>query len=333
MKATYSIAAVGCALVLSACGGGGGGGTGTTPVQASGPYTITAADAPKAAHNSYAAGSLVGGWSGPLLDLMGGVSVTPADTGVVSPVLDLVRRAYDSKGGNLLTGVAVTQMCPRGGSLTVDGTIHDQTTVSNGDTLTINAVSCVLNEGTASGKLSIKASGVTGDVFNDPTGTLTLDATFNDFSLESGGMIHIVTGDMKFDITGTSTTDGTFAVSGGSLQVTEQRLGATVASLALTQYAVSTAMHSRTGTTTANFKVSGTADGIGQFAYTVKNLQPFVRTTGSAATSGAMIVYGGTSSVTATVVSSGVRVDYRANSDGGVTQSSTQSWSDFSAGF
>jgi hypothetical protein len=46
-------------------------------------------------------------------------------------------------------------------------------------------------------------------------------------------------------------------------------------------------------------------------------------------TSGSLIVNGAGSSVTATVVSNGVRLDYSAKGDGVVTQTSTLSWSDF----
>jgi len=348
MKTRYSIAAVGCALVLSACGGGGGGSgggaggvgsgggtTNSTPVQTAGLSTIAAADAPRAASNSYGAGSLADGWSSPMIDLMAGVSVTPPDASVVSTVLDLVRHAYDSNGANLLTGATVSNACVDGGTMTLSETLfHTHTTISNGDRLTLTANNCASNGSTTNGTLSITVSGSSGNVFyNSGPGTLTLDATFSNFQTTSGSNGHFVNGDMKLGIASTNDTDATFTVSGQSLQVTELRSGATVATLGLTGYSIITDMRGKTGTTTADFSVSGNANGTGQFAYTVKNLQPFVRTTGSAATSGSLIVYGGVATVTATVVSGGVRVDYSAKGDGVVTQSSTLSWNDFSAGF
>jgi hypothetical protein len=337
MKTKYAIAAVGCTLVLSACGGGGGGGGGSTSsaaVETAGLSAITAANAPKAASDGYVAGSLISGWSLPVTELLAGVSVTPTGGSVVSPVLDLLRHAYDSKGADLLTGATVSYSCTGGGFLTIDETaVHDHTTISNGDTLTLTATSCTEAGGTSNGKLSIKVSGASGNVFYNATGTLTLDSTFNDFSVATGGTIEIVNGDMKISITNTSSTDATFAISGASLQLTEQRSGATVAAVTLSGYSANTVMQGRTGSTKADFKVSGNANGIGQFAYTVKNLQPFVRTTGSTPSSGSLIVYGASSSVTATVISNGVRVDYSANGNGGVTQSSTLSWSDFSTDF
>jgi len=183
MNTKNSIAAVGCALVLSACGGGGGGGGGGTspaPVQTAGLSTITAANAPKAASDSYVAGNLIGVWSLPATDLLAGASVTPTGGSVVSPVLDLLRHAYDGKGADLLTGAAVSYSCTGGGSLTIDETaVHDHTTISNGDTLTFIATSCTEAGGTTNGKLSVKASGASGNGFYTATGTLTLERTLD----------------------------------------------------------------------------------------------------------------------------------------------------------
>jgi hypothetical protein len=332
MKNTYSLAVVGCALVLSACGGGGGGGgTGSAPVQAS-LSTIAAADAPKVAGNGYAAGTVISQSSTSLAGIVTGVSVAPAGVSAVSPVLDLVKQAYGKSGAGLLTGVTLSDSCTGGGTVTIDANLHNQNTLSNGDTLTMTALNCTEDGATLNGKVSITVSGVSGDVINSPTGGVTLATQFNGFAVASGSTSATLTGDMKIGVTVTSNVDATFAISGASLLVTEQRSGATVASRTLTDYAMTGSVHGTTVSAAASFSVSGNANGLGQFAYTVKNLQPFVTTTTGMPTSGSLIVNGAGSSVTATVVSNGVRIDYSAKGDGVVTQTSTLSWSDFLAG-
>ena len=330
MKNTTSLAAVGCALVLSACGGGGGGGgTGSTPVQASSLSTIAATDAPRVAINGYAAGTVISQSSSSLTGIVTGVTVAAPGVGAVSPVLGLVKQAYGNNGTALLTGVTISDSCTGGGTVTIDANLHNQNTLSNGDTLTMTAFNCTEDGATMNGKLSITVSGVSGDVINSTTGAVTLATSFTNFSIASGSTSDTLSGDMKISLTATSSVDATFAISGASLLATEQRSGATVATRTLTGYSVTGSVHGSTVSAAADFSVSGNANGLGQFAYTVKNLQPFVTTTTGVPTAGSLIVSGAGSSVTATVVSNGVRVDYSAKGDGVVTQTSTLSWSDF----
>jgi hypothetical protein len=136
---------------------------------------------------------------------------------------------------------------------------------------------------------------------------------------------------MKISVNATSATDLDLTISGNSLQVTEQHAGTTVATRTLTGYSMTGGIHGGTKVTASvNFAVSGNADGLGQFAYKVQSLEPFVSTTtDDLPTSGSFIVNGAASSVTATVVPTGVRLDYSAKGDGVITQTSTVSWSGF----
>jgi hypothetical protein len=331
MKSMPSLTALACVLSLSACGGGGGGsGSASTPVQTSALTVISAADAPKAASNGYAAGSLISQSSSSLTDIVTGASMAPTGVGAVSPVLDLVKRAFGRDGGNLVTGVTMSNACTGGGTVTIDATLRSQNTLNNGDTLTMTAKNCIEDGDTLNGALSMTVSGVSGDIVNGTTGAVTLDTRFTAFSVASGSTNDTLNGDMKIGLNATSPTDLALAISGTSLQVTEQRAGATVATRTLTAYSVTGSVHATTVTAAANFTVSGNANGLGQFAYTVQSLQPFVgTTTADLPTSGAMIVNGAGSSVTATVVSNGVRLDYSAKGDGVITQTSTLSWSNF----
>jgi hypothetical protein len=327
MKYSYSLAAAGCVLVLSACGGGG---NGSAPAQTSSLSTITAADASKVASNGYAAGNVISQSSLSVTDIMMGVSVAPPGISAVSPLLDLVRKAYDSNGANLLTGVATSDSCTGGGTVTFDETVKTQGSLSNGDTLKITAFNCTENGVTVNGTVSVAVSGASGSA--STSGTVTLDASFNNFKIAYGSSAENLNGDMRVSMANTSSSDATVTISGASLSATEQRSGATVATLTLAPYSVSSSIHGTTESDAANFSVSGSANGLGQFAYTVKNLQPIVRTTGSMPTSGSFVINGAASSVTATVVPNGVRVDYSANGNDVVTQTSTLSWSDFLAG-
>jgi hypothetical protein len=337
MKTTYSMAAVGCALVLSACGGGGGssgggsdtsGTTGSTPVQTSTLSPIAAADAPKVASNAFDTSVLITDSSGDLTAMFTGASVAPVGVSVVSPVLGLVKKAYANDSAEFLTGGVMSQACAGGGTVTVSSVALNQYAASNGDKMTITATNCTESGITMNGVLSITVSGVSGDILNSTTGNATLDGYFEHFSATSGSTTETLNGDMKI---GLAMVPGTLtiAISGASLQSTEQRSGATVATRTLTSYQVNGNVKGSTVTSAASFSVTGTANGLGQFAYTVKNLQPFVTTTTGMPTAGSLVVSGASATVTATVVSNGVRVDYSARGDGVITQTSTLSWSDF----
>jgi hypothetical protein len=333
MKSTNSLVAVGCAIALSACGGGGGNAGTTTPAPTSTLSYIAPADAAKAAGNGYAAGALLNQSSTSLTDIVAGVSVAPAQLGVVTPVLDLVKRALHVEGGRLLTGVTMSNACSGGGNVTINATLKNENTLSNGDTLTMTATNCIESGSTLNGALSITMSGVSADFVNGTAGAVTMDTRFTGFSVGEGSITDTLNGDMKIALNIQSATDLSIAVSGASLQASEQKSGTTVATRTLTAYSMTGSVHGTTVTAASSFSVSGSANGLGQFAYTVKNLKQFVSsTTSDQPTAGSLIVNGKASSVTATVVSNGIRLDYSAKGDGVTTQSSTVVWNDFLAG-
>lgn len=333
MKSTNSLVAVGCALALSACGGGGGNAGAPASAPTSTLSSISATDAPKAAGNGYAASTVLGQSSTSLTGMVAGVSVAPAQVGAVTPVLTLAKRAFTANGGRLLAGVTVSEACSGGGTVTIDATLKNENMFSNGDTLAITAKNCVEDGDALNGSVSIAISGVSGDLVNTNAGSATLDTRFTAFSVASGSTTDVLNGDMKIGVTAKSASDLSLTISGSSLQASEQKSGATVANRTLTAYSVTGSVQGSTVTAAANFTVAGSANGLGQFSYTVKNLQPFTSTiTSDLPTAGALIVNGNASSVTATVVSNGVRVDYSAKGDGVITQSNTLTWADFLAG-
>jgi hypothetical protein len=341
MKNHILVLALGSAMALSACGGGGGGGGGgtttpppvttTPPPATSTQSSITAANATSAASNAYAATTSVGASSASLTDILTGVSVTNANINTVAPLLALVKRAYSGK--QLLTGAAVneTQPCTGGGTLVTTGTVSNPDAVSNGDALTITANSCVENNQTLSGALAVKFSGVTGNTAT-PVFGVTMDSTFTNFNITSGTDKVGVNGDMKIVLNQTSASANSITLSGTSLKTTEQQGSAAAVERTITAYSVTGSTQGNVNTSAANFGLSGTSPKLGTFAYTVKNLAPFVINTSTASavpTSGSLIVTGNASSVTATVVSNGVRVDFSAAGNATITSTETVAWAAF----
>lgn len=325
-----------CVLALSACGGGGSSGNtgGSAPAPVSTLSPITSANAPRVASNAYAAAVTISDSSTSLNGLLTGVTLDRAPIGVVSPVLKLVRQAYARDGQPLLTalltGVTITEACSGGGSIAIDATVRSQDTVSNGDTLKITGNNCVEDGDTINGTLSATFSNISGDMLNSSTWTATLDTSFTNFSLRNGNETLGINGDMKVAVNQTNATSNSVTISGRSLQTTEQQSGLTLATRTLTEYAMTGTTRGTTVTSTASFTMSGSTNALGQFSYTVKNLQPFVTNGTGIPGAGSLIVNGAASSVTLTVLSTtSVRLDYSAKGDGVVTQTNNLGWIEF----
>lgn len=335
MKNHILVLALGSAMVLSACGGGGGGGSTTPPPVTTTPppatstqSSITAANATSAASNAYAATTSVGSSSTPLTGILTGVSVSNVNGNTVAPLLKLVKRAYH--GQQLLTGVSVTdtQPCSGGGNLVINGTVSNPDAISNGDTLTVTANSCVEGTETLSGTLSVNFSGVSGNTSTDVFG-VTMDSTFTNFNITSGTDKIGVNGDMKVVLSQTSASASTIALSGTSLKTTEQQGSAAAVERTITAYTVTGSTKDGVSSSAANFGLSGTSPKLGTFSYTVQNKQQFVFNSATAVvpSSGSLIVNGNASSVTATVVANGMQVDFTPA--GGTTQTSVVAWDAF----
>jgi hypothetical protein len=334
MKHRTFFLAIASTLALGACGGGGDAGSAAnpTPVQTSALTPITAGNSNKAAANAYTANDLINNSSSPATGILTGVSIGGTGISAVPPVLKLVKRAVGQGSAPLLTGVTMTEGCSGGGSISIDANLRNVQTISNGDTMTVTAKNCVEDGDNLNGTLTIAISAVSGDLVNSSTGAATLDTRFTGFSIASGSETATVNGDMAIAISLLSATSSSVTVSGKSLQITEQKAGATVANLGLSDYSLSGSTNGTTTTSAASFTLSGNANGLGQFAYTVKNIQPFVSVGTAMPSSGSLIVNGFASSVTLTAVNaSSLRLDYSAKGDGTITQSATLSWSEFVA--
>ncbi|RZA30433.1 MAG: hypothetical protein EOP02_01530 [Proteobacteria bacterium] len=288
MNKPLLVLALGSAMVLSACGGGGGGGgsggsTTTPPVTTTPPpatstqSSITATNATSAASNAYAATTSVGASSTSLTDILTGVNVNRANINTVAPLISLVKLAYS--GPQLLTGVTQTntKQCRNGGSITTDATISNPNGLSNGDVLKVTAANCIDGSNTLNGTFTVNFSGVTGNI-STPVFGVTMDSAFTNFSIVSGTDKVGVNGDMKVVLNQTSAGNNTIALSGNSLQTTEQQGSAAVVNRTITAYTVSGKTENGADSSAANFGLSGTSPKLGTFAYTVKNLAPFAFT-------------------------------------------------------
>lgn len=332
MKHTTLALAVGAALILSACGGGGG--DAPAPV-ASAPVstlsTITAGNANSVAANGYGASTVIGDSSSSFTGILTGVSVSGGGgVGVVAPVLKLIKHAGSAP--QLLTGVTMSSSCTGGGTVTIDATMRSEQALSNGDTMSVSAQNCVEDGETVNGKLSVTFSNLSGDMLNSSIFGATLDMRFTTLSITSGSEAVTVNGDMKVAINQASPTSNSLSISGQSLQATEQRSGSTIASVTLANYTMTGSTNGNAITSAASFALAGNSTALGQFSYTVKNVQPFVSTGRAVPDSGALIVNGAGSSVTLTVVdSNNVRLDHSAKGDGVITQTNTLTWAAFLA--
>jgi hypothetical protein len=327
--------AIASSMVLSACGGGGGSSGGSTspaPVQTSNLTPITAANSGKAAASGYTANNLINGSSSSVTGVLTGVSIAGTGISAVAPVVNLVKRTFGQGSVPMLAGVTLSQPCSGGGTIAIDATLRNTQALSNGDTMTVTAQNCVEAGNNLNGRMSITFSDVSGDIMNTWVGAATMNTSLTNFSIASGGETATLNGDMKIAMTSTSATSNSITISGKSLQTSEQKAGATVATLTLADYSLTGSTNGATTTSAANFSLSGNANGLGQFAYTVKSLQPFVSVGTAMPSSGALIINGAASSVTVNALgNSGVRLDYSAKGDGTVTQSTTLSWADFIA--
>jgi hypothetical protein len=331
MKIQLILLGLGSALVLSGCGGGGGDDGSAAPVAAA-PVTtlstVTATNAPQAAGNAYASSMAISNSSAQLNGLLTGVSVGGTTISVVAPALDLIRKVYP-RTTPLLTGITATEACSGGGTMTVDAKESNEQMASNGDTFRLTATNCVESGNTINGTLAVTLSNITGDMQNSYNWTATLDGSISNFKVTSGTETASVNGDMKIEMAQTDATSNSLRISGKSLTRTAQRSGQSVGNLTLADYSMTGSTQGTTVSSAANFTVSGSTDGLGQFAYSVKNIQPFVSTGGSMPSAGSLIVIGASSSVTLSVATaSTVRLDFSAKGDGVITQTRDLSWTE-----
>jgi hypothetical protein len=327
---------IGAALVLSACGGGSstdsastGSASANTPQQSTFSL-ITAENAAPAANNAYAANASISDSSSTISAILTGVSINGPTISTVAPALDMIDRAYKKGSMKLLAGVSMSQACSGGGTVSINGNVRSEDVASNGDVLTFSTNNCVEDNIVLNGAFTITLSDINGLAFNSDTWNATLNTQYDDFSVSTSDQTAVGSGDMKIAITQASATSNSLAISGEKFGTSLISAGVKVTESALYDYSAVGTNNGSTSSSTAAYTIAGNNKALGQFAYSVKTLQPFVRVYGGSPTSGALTVNGSSSSVTMTVLnSSNVRLDYSANADGIVTKTETVSWTSF----
>jgi hypothetical protein len=321
---------VGAALVLSACGGSDSStGPVNTPQQSSFSL-ITTENAAPAANNAYAANASISDSSSTISAALMGVSINGPAISTVAPAIDMIDRAYKKGSMKLLAGVSMSEACSGGGTVSLNGNVRSEDVASNGDVLTFSINNCVEGNITLNGGFTITLSDISGLAFDSNTWNATLNTQYNNFSVATGDQTVVASGDMKIGITQASSGNTSLAISGKKFEASLTSASVKVTESALYDYSAVGTNNGSTSSSTAAYTITGNNKALGQFAYSVKTLQPFVRVYGGIPTSGALIVNGSSSSVTMTILGNGnVRLDYSANGDGVMTKTETVSWASF----
>jgi hypothetical protein len=325
---------ISAALVLSACGGGDSSSdsTSTNTPQQSTFSSITAENSTQAASNAYAAHVSINDSSSAVSAVLTGVSIDGPGVSMVAPALGMINRAYNKGSMKLLAGVSMSEACSGGGTISVNGSMRSEDVASNGDALAFTTNNCVEGGIILNGAFTITLSNISGAAFTSNIWNATIDTRFNEFSVTMGGETVAATGDMKITVTQASSISNSIAISGSTFRTSQIIAGVKVAERTLFDYSVAGTTQGTTFSGSASYTMTGNSKGLGQFAYSVKTLQPFVSVNGAIPRSGALIVNGSSSSVTMTVLdTNNVRLEYRANTDGGVTKTDTVSWASFNS--
>ena len=219
------------ALLVVACGGGGGGGGGgasgdTTPPSAG--VSITQANAELITAAIVNSVNLVEGVSSGST-ILTGVSTNTAAGGFnypdffVSQLERLPALASQSDTGSV-TGVVIpetthacTEIGGTSGTYTESGNVSDPSTVSAGDTVSVDFNNCVVDSVVLNGAMTLSVTTITPNFDGSPPYTLGIDAALSDFSANDAGFIVTADGDMSILLGASISGDFSTVFSGSSL--------------------------------------------------------------------------------------------------------------------
>lgn len=218
MKMLIKTLVLGAGLSLvAACGGGGGGG--------SNPPVVIAPDATISSQNAVEiAGDVVTG----VLDTgelgaFGGSGLIGADSGA-GPAMSKASATAANKGVNIILSAPFgpeVSPCAMGGNVSVSGNLSSQDTLTPGDTITARFTICDDGEGeVVNGVLTLDVDTFDGDLLS---GFVAIGVTmgFQGFSVTENGEITTVRGGLSVLIDTRNYPLSTFAMSSGSLSVTD----------------------------------------------------------------------------------------------------------------
>jgi hypothetical protein len=302
--------------LLVACGGGGGGSSSET-AQAQ-RVVITQSNATPVAAEAIDAGGAGSGASGSLTGVQ--VSSTSAPVSAMTALANAVQRGLNTTAPSALVGATVTQACGGGGSITISSS-------NTQASLTFN--SCVENGATATGTLSVTlVSGNTAIQF-------VADATASNFTITSAGLGERLNGTMRVSFDETSSTHALITITSSSLLFDRLLNGTARATRTLTNYNyyIDTTIATGSSSQTFSYTVSGSFPGFGTVSFDAQTTQPIITLSGAVhPSSGAGKVTGANgTSVTVTVISTGVRLDIDTNGDGVTDATLTRTWAELDA--
>lgn len=323
-------------LILSACGGGGGGSDASNANTSQGTTTTVSAIT-KANYSEVA--SVAINPVGELLNLdqvngslASGVEVKGTPLSLGDATLDIYKR-FRNRNAALITGVAYTENCSGGGSVTINKSSGSDQAVTVGDSASITATNCKESGlPTFNGRLSFRVAAVSGDPIHSTRYSMTLAVIYDNFTFINGNESVAINGDIAISAgqNGSSTID--VGIAGNALGFAVVQSGATTGSYQLKNYSFSGTETNGTVSLSGKYSVTGTSPKLGgAYAFSVDTLQPIV--VGSSSdhpSSGVLIVRGAPATVTVTALnSSSVRLDYSENGDGTVSASRTLAWTEF----
>lgn len=311
---------------LAACGGGGGGsndGGGNTVAPA---VTITATNAPAVAAQALDAGST--GFVGNSLGVTG-VQVQAAGRGaaIATGWRAAAKLLRSARTAPQLVGVALelTVDCSGGGTARITGDVAVEGSLNIGDSLTLSFSRCVEDGGRLDGSLSFTVTALNGDQT-----LFGATATAREFSATAFGVTERVDGSLSMRIDETDPAVSALHITASRLDFDRIVAGRVRAARTLFDYdylGVTTLATGRTEETLA-FVASGTFRVIGEASFTVETLEPVGSAFGAEHPSeGVMRVTGANgTSLTATVVATGLQIEVDSDGDGDIDSSFVRTW-------
>lgn len=314
---------------ISACGGGGGGGGGGDTV-ASNPVTISSANAPQVSGTAFnATAGLEGGGTGATgaLPLVGAVTQTSGGSIDVVDVLvsqiQAVQPLLTSSAATSVTGVVVSESVPcDSGSLSFTFNDADNNSdLSNGDTLTMSATSCVQGGLTITGSITIDNVVVSGDPMSFPY-NVQFRIQASGFTMSEVGEVVALNGSMTLN---QSTSDGisfSNTISGSSIQVNEGGTAAT-----LSNYSISGSEDGATGAFTLDMNATVSSSDLGGSVTIVTDITFQGVGSGNPSSGQATITGANNSSVTLIALDAvNVRLEVDADGNGAVETTIDTTW-------
>lgn len=234
-----ALAAATAALLASCGGGGGGSGGGASPIGGGAqPVPITESNAKPVSADALSSVRNTSAASGPAT-LPIGVQVDAARTGGTTlAMLAAARFAAGAARAPLPVGIAMTEtvQCPLGGSMTISGNFASTAAMMPGDSFTINAANCGVDESgvtaVMNGQMSITI--VSGSMGTPPF-RIVLQMTATNLSVTSGGATAVANGDARIDWSAASGSSQTLISSGTSMS-TRETVGGTTRNSKMTNY-------------------------------------------------------------------------------------------------